>query len=70
MIEIGLQELIYQVKRELLAPNARERSRDPHPLFLIDKIELEISVNISQSTGGEVKLTVLNFAEVEFGILW
>lgn len=63
MSEIGLQDLIYQVKRELLAPNAQERARDPNPLFFIDKIELEISVNISQSSGGSIKFTVLDFAE-------
>ena len=64
MSEIGLQDLIYQVKRELMAPNARERARDPYPLFFIDKIELEISVNVSQTSGGGVKLTVLDFAEI------
>lgn len=64
MSKIGLQDLIYQVKQELLAPNAQERARDPHPLFLIDKIELEISVNISQTSGGGIKLTVLDFAEI------
>lgn len=61
--EIGLQDLIYQVKSELLAPNPRERARDPYPLFFIDKIELEISVNISQTNGGGIKLTVLDFVE-------
>ena len=64
MSEIGLQDLIYQVKRELLAPNARERARDPNPLFFIDKIELEISVNISQSKSGGIKFTILDFAEI------
>ena len=62
MSEIGLQELIYQVKRELLAPNPQERSRDPDPLFVIEKIDLEISVNVSKVKGGEIKLTVLDFA--------
>ena len=64
MSEIGLQDLIYQVKQELLAPNPKERARDPYPLFFIDKIELEISVNISQSKGGSIKLSVLDFAEI------
>jgi hypothetical protein len=64
MSEIGLQDLIYQVKQELLAPNAKERARDPYPLFFIDKIELEISVNISHSSSGGIKLTVLDFAEI------
>ena len=64
MSEIGLQDLIYQVKRELLAPNPRARAKDPAPLFLIDNIELEISVNVSQTRGGGIKLTVLDFAEI------
>ena len=64
MSEIGLQDLIYQVKRELLATNRQELARDPYPLFVIDKIDLEISVNVSKSRQEGIKLTVLNFAEV------
>ncbi len=64
MNEIGLQDLIYQVKRELLAPNPRERGKDPYPLFFIDKIDLEISVNISRANGGHVKFSILDFAEI------
>jgi hypothetical protein len=64
MSEIGLQDLIYQVKRELLATNRQELARDPYPLFVIDKIDLEISVNVSKSRQDGIKLTVLNFAEI------
>lgn len=64
MNEIGLQDLIYQVKRELLAPNKKEESRDPNPLFFIEKIELEIAVTISRSSSGEIRLTVLDFAQI------
>ena len=39
MKEIGLQDLIYQVKRELLAPNPAERARDPYPLFFIGRLK-------------------------------
>lgn len=67
MKDIGLQDLIYQVKRELLAPNPAEQSRDPSPLFLVDKVELEISVKVSQEKDGSVKLTVLDFAEISAG---
>ncbi len=63
MNEIGIQDLIYQVKNELLTINRREILRDPDPLFVIDKIELEISVNVSQSKEGGIKITVLSFAE-------
>ena len=45
MGEIGLQDLIYQVKCELLMPNPAQRAQDPDPLFFIEKIELEITVN-------------------------
>jgi hypothetical protein len=67
MKEIGLQDLIYQVKGELLAPNPAQRAGDPYPLFFIDKIELEIAVRVSRATSGELKLTVLDFAELNAG---
>jgi hypothetical protein len=59
--ELGLQELIYQVKRELLAPNPAQSARDPNPLFRIDKVELEIAVRITKEDGGQIKLSVLDF---------
>lgn len=64
MEEIGLQDLIYQVKGELLARNPAQRAKDPYPLFFIDKVELEIAVKVTRSDGGSIKLTVLDFAEV------
>lgn len=64
MSEIDLQDLIYQVKKDLLMPNPKETRQDPYPLFIVDKIELEISVNITKSNAGGVKLTVLNLADV------
>jgi hypothetical protein len=67
MEEIGLQDLIYQVKNELLAPNPAQRARDPYPLFFIDKVELEIAVKVNRTTDGSIKLTVLDFAEVSGG---
>lgn len=67
MEEIGLQELIFQVKQELLAPNPAQRAKDPYPLFFIDRVELEIAVKASRSTSGGIKLSVLDFAEVSGG---
>ncbi len=64
MEEIGLQELIFQIKQELLAPNPAQRAKDPYPLFFIDKVELEIAVNVTKTRNDGIKLTVLNFAEV------
>lgn len=64
MAEIALQGLIYQVKEELLAPNPRQRAKDPYPLFAIDRIELEIAITVSQAHGGGIKISVLDFAEL------
>jgi hypothetical protein len=66
-VEIGLQDLIYQVKRELLAPNPAATHNDPYPLFAIEQIELEIAVKATQSRDGSVRLSVLDFAEVSAG---
>jgi len=67
MDEIGLQDLIYQVKRELLAPNQAQRAKDPDPLFFIDKVELEIAVKVQKEGSGGIKLSVLSFAELNAG---
>ena len=64
MEEIGLQDLIYQVKNELLAPNPAQKARDPYPLFFIDKVELEIAVKVTRGRSGNIKLTVLDFAGI------
>jgi hypothetical protein len=65
--ELGLQELIYQVKSELLARNQAAKAKDPYPLFFIDKIELEIQVKVTRDKQGNVTLTVLNFGEASVG---
>lgn len=67
MKEIGLQDLIYQVKAELLAPNPAQKAKDPYPLFFIDKVELEIAVKVTRSQNDGIKLTVLDFAELSSG---
>ena len=67
MDEIGLQDLIYQVKRELLAPNAEQRASDPDPLFIIEQVELEITVKAVKEGNGNIKLSVLSFAELNVG---
>jgi hypothetical protein len=67
MAEIDLQDLIYQVKRELLAPNPVQRAKDPDPLFFIDKVELEMAVKIQKENSGGIKLSVLSFAELNAG---
>lgn len=57
--DVGLQEFIYQVKRDLLAPNPMQQASDPYPLFVIDKIELEVRVQVARGRNGEAKVTVL-----------
>jgi hypothetical protein len=53
--EISLQKMIDQVKKELLAPSA---SPD-YPLLVIDEVELELAVAITQEAGGEIGISVL-----------
>ena len=60
MQDIDLQTFIYQIKRELLAPNAAHRAKDPHPIFFIDRIDLEIAVKVQKSQKGEVSFSVLS----------
>lgn len=67
MDEIGLQDLIYQVKRELLAPNPAQRAEDPYPLFFVDKVEIEAAVKVQKEASGGVKISVLSLAELNAG---
>ncbi len=67
MNEIGLQEVIYQVKRELLEANQAAQARDPYPLFVIEKIDLEIATRITRAADGSIKLTILEVAEFNAG---
>jgi hypothetical protein len=55
---IGLAELIYQVKRELLSSDGREE--DPVPLFAVDEIELEVAVTVSREGQAGINIQVLN----------
>jgi hypothetical protein len=55
---IGLTELIYQVKRELLSSESRKD--DPVPLFAVDEIELEVAVTLSREGQAGINIQVLN----------
>ena len=55
---IGLAELIYQVKRELLSSDSSQN--DPIPLFAVDEIELEVAVSISREVQAGINIQVLN----------
>lgn len=62
MQEIGLQELIEQVRKELLAP-----SNSPDPIFFIDRVELELAVKVVKEAQGGVKVTVIGIVEGNLG---
>lgn len=66
--DLGLQDLIFQVKRDLLTLNPSAQARDPYPLFAIEKIELEIAVKVVRGHDGSAKISVLGFAEVGGGL--
>lgn len=55
---IGLAELIYKVKQELLSPEAR--GRDPVPLFAVDEIQVEATVVIAREATGGINIQVIN----------
>jgi hypothetical protein len=57
--EIGLLDLIYQVKDELLSRRPAEAAKGLPKLFWIDQIELELSVAATRERGGAIKLSVL-----------
>ena len=58
---LGLQDLIYQVKDDLLAPNPKRQ--DPHPELRVDTIELEIGVGVTREKGGNIQVWVLQYGE-------
>ena len=54
--EIGLQELLYQVKKELLA----QSPDDPVPLFYVEGVDLELGITARKEAQAGVKLYVLD----------
>lgn len=55
---IGLTELIYQVKQELLSPESRQF--DPVPLFAVEEIELEVAISVSRTGEAGLNIQVLS----------
>jgi hypothetical protein len=62
MQEIGLQEFIEQIRKELL-----ELGKSPDPIFFIDKVELELTVKVTRQGNGQIQVTVLSFAGASLG---
>jgi hypothetical protein len=55
---IGLAELIYRVKQELLSPS--KLREDPVPLFAVEEIELEVAITVSREGEAGLNLQVLS----------
>lgn len=55
---IGLQELIHQVKRELLS----QSTEDPVPLFYVEGVDLELGVVARKEGQAGVKLYVVDIS--------
>lgn len=54
---ISLRQLIDKVKLDLL-----EGTSDVYPIFFVDKVELELMVNITQEISGGINVAVVNVA--------
>ncbi|SRR5581483_6554740 len=61
MQEIGLQELIDQVRKELLVRQHED------PIFFLEKVELELAVKVVRAANGGVKVTVIGIVEGNVG---
>ena len=57
--EIGLAELIQQVKQELLT--TYPHSENDTPILGVDSVELELQVTVKREGKGGVKINVLQF---------
>ncbi|MDF5724860.1 MAG: hypothetical protein PUP91_31275 [Rhizonema sp. PD37] len=57
--EIGLAELIQQVKQELLT--TYPHSENDTPILSVDSVELELQVTVKREGKGGVKISVLQF---------
>jgi hypothetical protein len=55
---IGLTDLIYQVKRELLSGDSH--ADDPVPLFAVEEIQVEVAVAVSRSGEGGINIQVFS----------
>lgn len=61
--EIGLAELIEQVKRELLTTYPQKENDTP--IFVVDSVELELQITVKKDGKGGVKVNVLAFGGVD-----
>lgn len=54
--EIGLQELMYQVKKELLT----QTPDDPVPLFYVQGVELELDIAVRKEGRAGIKIYIVD----------
>ncbi|MEH1850160.1 MAG: trypco2 family protein [Nostoc sp.] len=57
--EIGLAELIQQVKQELLTTYPGKENDTP--IFSVDSVELELQVTVQKDTNGKVKINIFGW---------
>lgn len=58
---VNLQDMIFKIKDELLAPNPRRRLESG--AFALDEVEIEVAVVAAREQGGSLKLSVLELGE-------
>ncbi len=63
--ELTLQTLIEKVKEDLFSPykGAKLEGKSVYPLFLVDEVELELTVTISYSNEAGLKVNILQTVE-------
>lgn len=60
---ISIQKLIDQVRKELLEPTKVPE----YPIFLVEKVELELAVAITEGESGEISISVLDTLSSKLG---
>ncbi len=64
---IGLSELIEQVKAELLAPPQDKDKAKTAPFLFVESVELELQVTVKKEGKAGVKVDVLSIGGAELG---
>lgn len=64
--DIDLNDLLDKLKSDLFAPYADTPQAGKHiyPIFFVDGVEVELTVNITAEAGGGVKISVPQVAEL------
>jgi len=67
--EITFQDLIEKVKTDLFSPftGTDKEVKSIYPLFLVESVDLEVSVDIKYDTSAGIKITIPTIAEGSLG---